>query len=228
MSSDLENLARRLSYDFRDTELLKRAVTHCSKSADNNERLEFLGDSVLNFTISALLYDRYSNLEEGELTRLRASLVKKEALAQRARALGLGEFLLLGAGEMKSGGFDRDSILADSLEAVFGAIFIDGGIGQARSVIRGVYRDVLDSVTPHTLEKDPKTRLQEYLQKRVLATPAYSVVEVTGEAHKQSFRVQCVVPGLEQPVEGIGRSRRLAEQEAASKILEQLDVPSGA
>lgn len=219
MSSPLSNLTRQLDYDFANLKLLERALTHSSKSAENNERLEFLGDSVLNLTISAVLYERYPRVAEGELTRVRAGLVKKETLAQLARQLQLGEFLKLGAGELKSGGFARDSILADALEAIFGAVFLDAGIDSARAVILRVYSELLQQVTPETVIKDSKTQLQEYLQSHALATPVYNVVEVTGKAHNQSFRVECVVPALEQPVEGSGKSRRAAEQEAASKAL---------
>lgn len=228
MSSALAELCRRLDYDFTNLGLLERALTHCSKSADNNERLEFLGDSVLNLTISAALYDRYPELAEGELTRLRASLVKKETLARLARQLNLGDFLRLGAGELKSGGFARDSTLADALEAVFGAILLDADVDQARAIVLGVYREVLENVTPDTLEKDPKTRLQEYLQKRFLATPTYNIVAITGEAHDQTFHVECVVAGLEEPVQGSGKNRRNAEQEAAATALKRLAVFSGA
>lgn len=226
MSSALAILTRQLNYEFNDISLLERALTHSSKSADNNERLEFLGDSVLSFAISALLYERYPDISEGALTRVRAGLVKKETLAQLARDLELGPLLRLGTGELKSGGFERDSILADALEAVFGAVFLDGGIDPARKVIACTYAGLLEHVTPQTVIKDPKTRLQEYLQKTAVATPTYNVVEVTGEAHKQHFRVQCIVPGIEGPVEGVGKSRRHAEQEAAQKVLRLLGADS--
>jgi ribonuclease-3 len=222
VSSTLAILTRQLNYEFNDISLLERALTHSSKSADNNERLEFLGDSVLSFAISALLYERYPDISEGELTRVRAGLVKKETLAQLARELELGPLLRLGTGELKSGGFERDSILADALEAVFGAVFLDGGIDPAREVIARTYSELLKHVTPQTVVKDPKTRLQEYLQKTAVATPIYNVVEVTGEAHKQNFRVECIVPGIGGPVEGVGKSRRHAEQEAAQKVLRLL------
>ncbi|TDJ63180.1 MAG: ribonuclease III [Proteobacteria bacterium] len=217
-----------LDYQFEDETLLQRALTHRSKSADNYERLEFLGDSVLNFTISAELYGRYPNVAEGELTRLRANLVKKETLALLAREMGLGDFLSLGSGELKSGGFDRASILADALEAVFGAVFIDGGIEKARVLIVDVYCDFLEKVTPDTLQKDPKTQLQEHLQKQSFAPPVYNVIEITGQAHDQSFRVECVVPGLSESVQGTGRSRRNAEQDAAAIALRLLVNQTGA
>ncbi len=222
LNSSFAELCRRLNYNFGNLGLLERALTHSSKSADNYERLEFLGDSVLNFTISSALYDRYPDLAEGELTRLRASLVKKETLAGLARQLELGDFLRLGVGELKSGGFERDSILADALEAVFGAILLDSNIDHARSIILHVYRNILGSVTPDTLEKDPKTQLQEFLQSRCLATPVYNIVAITGEPHDQTFQVECSVPGLEEPIQGIGKSRRSAEQQAAATALKLL------
>ena len=220
MTSALSNLIRQLDHDFADPALLDRALTHSSKSTENNERLEFLGDSVLNLIISAVLYERYPGVAEGELTRVRAGLVKKETLAQLARRLQLGDYLKLGAGELRSGGFARDSILADALEAIFGAVFRDGGIESARKVILRQYDELLRQVTPDTVIKDSKTLLQEYLQSHALATPVYNVIEVSGKAHNQNFRVECIVPMLEQPVEGSGKSRRAAEQEAAAKALE--------
>lgn len=212
-------LSRRLDYEFSDPDLLARALTHRSKSEDNYERLEFLGDSVLNFTISAALYDRFPDLSEGELTRLRARLVKKETLAALARKLELGDCLALGGGELKSGGFDRDSILADALEAVFGAVYRDSGIERAATVIEGLYRDALAQLDPRSIPKDPKTELQEYLQKHALPTPVYTVVKVTGESHNQQFVVACHASGLTHPVHGEGGTRRYAEQQAAADAL---------
>lgn len=222
MSGALTELRQRLKYAFVDDALLKRAVTHRSKGAVNNERLEFLGDSVLNFIIAAELYERYPRLTEGELTRLRARLVKQETLARLARSINLGDCLELGGGELKSGGHDRDSILADTLEAVFGAVFKDGGHVAARDVILELYRALLDEIVPGTSDKDPKTQLQELLQKRLAVTPTYTVLEVSGESHQQHFLVECVVPGLAAPVQGRGANRRAAEQDAAAKALEQL------
>lgn len=215
-------LVKRLGHTFRDTELVERALTHRSLGTKNYERLEFLGDSVLGFTISAYLYERFPDLSEGELTRLRASLVRKESLAKLARQLELGRYLKLGIGELKSGGFDRDSILADTMEALFGAVYIDGGIEAANRVVLALYKSLLQSVDPAAIQKDPKTRLQEYLQKRARPIPEYEVINVSGEAHAQYFRVSCHVDGLEQPIEGEGRSRRAAEQDAASKVLDEL------
>jgi ribonuclease-3 len=215
-------LCRRLKVRFSDPDLLARALTHRSKSELNYERLEFLGDSVLSLVVSALLYDRFPNIPEGQLTRLRAVLVKKEALAALARELNLGEYLLLGGGELKSGGFDRDSILADSLEAVFGAVYVDGGIERARTVIGELYRESLERLNPDAILKDPKTELQEFLQKHAMPTPIYTIVKVSGESHNQRFVVSCQVSALAQPVEGEGATRRFAEQQAAATALRLL------
>ncbi|MCR4302554.1 MAG: ribonuclease III [Sulfuricaulis sp.] len=211
-----------MAYIFRKAELLERALTHRSKSADNYERLEFLGDSILGFAISSELFNRYPNLSEGELTRLRASLVKKEALAELARELELGGSLKLGEGELKSGGYDRDSILADSLEAIFGAICKDSSVTDAMRVILHLYRNKLTALDPQSIPKDPKTQLQEYLQKLSLPTPTYLVREVIGEPHNQNFIVECRVTVLDLPVLGEGNSRRHAEQQAAAHALNLL------
>jgi ribonuclease-3 len=215
-------LGRRLSYEFRNPHLLERALTHRSKSDRNYERLEFLGDSVLNLAISTLLYDRYPDLSEGELTRLRASLVRQQTLAALARELELGPHLELGSGELKSGGFDRDSILADSLEAILGAIYQDGGLTAVAAVIATLYGETLAALDPRTIPKDPKTELQEFLQKRALPTPTYRVLEVAGEPHNQHFVVECEVKALTRLTRGEGGSRRGAEQAAAAELLRQL------
>ena len=212
-----------MNFHFSDPELLRRALTHRSKSESNYERLEFLGDSVLSFTISALLYERFPEITEGQLTRLRATLVKKDTLAALARKLNLGENLALGGGELKSGGFDRDSILADSLEAVFGAVYVDGGIQRAGTVIAGLYRELLERLDPNAIPKDPKTQLQEFLQKHGLPTPIYTIVDVSGESHNQHFIVSCQVAGVAEPVRGEGATRRYAEQQAAATVLRLLD-----
>lgn len=224
MSDVLAHLERRLGYRFSDPALLKRALTHRSKSGINNERLEFLGDSVLNTAVAAELYGRFEGLSEGELTRLRASLVKQETLAALARRLELGNLLELGSGEYKSGGHDRDSILADALEAVLGAIFLEAGFDTARRVVVDLHRELIDRIDPQSVFKDPKTRLQEYLQKQSYRTPIYTILDVTGEAHNQHFVVECVVPDLEVQATGQGSSRRNAEQEAAAKAFEQVAV----
>lgn len=215
-------LGRRLTYTFRQPELLERALTHRSKSNVNYERLEFLGDSVLGVAISSELYNRYPDLYEGDLTRLRASLVNKNTLAALARDIELGNHLRLGEGELKSGGFDRDSILADSLEALFGAVSKDSSLDEAMRVILHLYRDKLAMLDPHSIPKDPKTQLQEYLQKLSLPTPTYLVREVTGDPHSQNFVVECQVSGLDIPARGHGSSRRHAEQEAAAQALDLL------
>jgi ribonuclease-3 len=215
-------LCRQLAYTFRDQDLLARALTHRSKGIKHNERLEFLGDSVLNLVISSELYDRYPNLTEGELTRVRASLVRQPTLAAHARRLDLGQFIELGGGELKSGGYDRDSILADTLEALIGAVYQDGGMAQAGDVVRRLYQVQFAELDPGAIPKDPKTQLQEYLQKRSLPTPRYDIVEVSGEAHEQNFVIQCEVSGLSVPVRGEGNSRRVAEQCAAERALQLL------
>ena len=222
MNKARTELCRRLGYTFADPALLERALTHRSFGSQNYERLEFLGDSVLNFTVSAALYNRFPDLSEGELTRLRASLVKKETLAELARTLGMGECLALGGGELKSGGFDRDSILADSLEAVFGAVYLDRGIDAARALIDGLYQPSVARLDPRTIPKDAKTQLQEYLQQRGLAVPVYNVLDVSGDPHAQVFVVECRAPGLPTPTRGEGNTRRAAEQRAAGRALEQL------
>jgi len=215
-------LASRIGHRFQDETLLTRALTHRSRSSANYERLEFLGDSVLSLVVSATLFDRFPDLSEGELTRLRARLVRRETLAALARELELGEYLQLGGGELKSGGFDRDSILADALEAVVGAVYRDGGIESVQAVVLELYRPMLEQLDPGALLKDPKTRLQEYLQKRGLPTPGYDVLDVSGEAHQQHFVVTCQVPGLDAPIQGEGSSRRHAEQAAAALACERL------
>ncbi|WP_372522266.1 ribonuclease III [Sulfuricaulis sp.] len=222
MNKTLDEFGRRLTYTFRRPELLEQALTHRSKGAENYERLEFLGDSVLGFTISSELYNRYPALSEGELTRLRASLVNKNTLAALARDIGIGNYLRLGEGELKSGGYDRDSILADSLEAVLGAICKDSSADEVARVILHLYHERLARLNPHSVPKDPKTQLQEHLQKQSLPTPTYVVREITGEAHNQNFVVECQVTGLDAPVQGRGTSRRHAEQEAAARVLDLL------
>ena len=222
MAAARRELIDHLGYSFQSDELVDLALTHRSHGARNYERLEFLGDSILGFTISSYLFQHFPELSEGELTRLRASLVRKETLAQLARGLELGKHLRLGSGELKSGGHDRDSILADALEALIGAIYIDGGIESTRETILRIYKDQLASVDPKAIQKDPKTRLQEFLQKRSQLIPEYEVLEVHGEAHAQSFTVRCLVPGLDEAVTGKGRSRRAAEQDAASRALAEL------
>ncbi len=217
---ELPALEERLGYRFVQHALLEQAVTHRSHGATHNERLEFLGDAVLNCAIAQLLFQKYLRLDEGDLSRLRANLVKQQSLADIAERLVLSDFLRLGEGEMKSGGFRRPSILADTMEAIFGAIFLDTGFESARTVIGKLFDPVLKSVDPKTLGKDSKTLLQEYLQGKRIALPVYSVVETRGAAHNQEFEVECSIPKLEISVRGTGRSRRAAEQSAAKQAFE--------
>ena len=218
----LERLSRDLAYEFSDPELLNVALRHRSAGAVHNERLEFLGDSVLNFVIASALYSRFPAATEGMLSRMRASLVKGDTLAEIARELELGEYLHLGSGELKSGGFRRGSILADALEALIGAVYEDGGFGAARDLVLRFFESRLDESRPAMSLKDPKTRLQEFLQGRGLPLPEYRVAEVQGQAHNQLFTVECLVDGLTTPARGSGSSRRKAEQNAAEQALERL------
>lgn len=216
----LATLENRLDYHFGDSALLEQALTHRSHGARHNERLEFLGDSVLNFVVAAMLFERYSKIDEGDLSRLRANLVKQASLADIAQRLELSQYLRLGEGELKSGGFRRPSILADTVEAIFGAVFLDAGFEAARRVIVRQYQPVLASVDPKTLGKDAKTLLQEFLQGRKLALPLYTVVATHGAAHSQQFEVECAIPALDIKVMAPGASRRAAEQSAAKLALE--------
>jgi ribonuclease-3 len=218
----LDRLLRQLDYRFSDPGLLDDALTHRSVGSRNNERLEFLGDAVLSFVIAAELYRRFPDADEGTLSRLRATLVKGETLAKLARELELGEYLHLGSGELKSGGFRRDSILADALEAVMGAVYLDGGIDEASRLVHALYANRLEKATPRANLKDPKTRLQEYLQGRKLDLPEYEVVSLEGEAHAQTFTVICRIADLDIETRGTGGSRRKAEQAAAQVALERI------
>ena len=217
---DLAALEERLGYKFVQRTLIEQAVTHRSHGAVHNERLEFLGDAILNCAVAHLLYSKYGRLNEGDLSRLRSNLVKQSSLADIAEKLVLSEFMRLGEGEMKSGGFRRPSILADTMEAIFGAIFVDQGFDAARTVIGKLFEPVLKTVDPKTLGKDSKTLLQEYLQGKRIALPVYTVVETRGAAHNQEFEVECAIPKLEISVRGSGRSRRAAEQTAAKLAFE--------
>lgn len=220
--SDLDKLQRTLKYTFKDTELLTRAVTHRSHGATNNERLEFLGDAILNFVVAEALFTRFTNAREGQLSRMRARLVRRQTLAEISRDFGVGDYLIMGSGELKSGGFDRDSILSDTLEAIIGAIFLDGGLEQAREVIVDWYREHIEVLSLSKSQKDPKTRLQELLQSRQANLPQYVIVDTTGQSHDRVFVVECTSELLVRPVRGSGTSRRAAEQEAARLALEQL------
>ena len=217
---DLKLLQDRLGHTFKDAALLQQALTHRSHSSLHNERLEFLGDSVLNCVVASLLFERYNKIDEGDLSRLRANLVKQQSLYEIAQRLELSQFLRLGEGELKSGGFRRPSILADTLEALFGAIFLDSGFDAARDVIRSLYIPILNTVDPKTLGKDAKTLLQEFLQGKKLALPQYNVVATHGAAHNQEFEIECLVPKLDIQVFGTGGSRRAGEQAAAKLALE--------
>jgi ribonuclease-3 len=217
---DLTLLQNRLRHTFKDAALLQQALTHRSHSSLHNERLEFLGDSILNCVVASLLFERYNKIDEGDLSRLRANLVKQQSLYEIAQRLELSQFLRLGEGELKSGGFRRPSILADTLEALFGAVFLDAGFDAARDVIRALYIPILETVDPKTLGKDAKTLLQEYLQAKKIALPQYNVVATHGAAHNQEFEIECLVPKLDIQVFGTGGSRRAGEQAAAKRALE--------
>lgn len=217
---DLEGFCRRIGHRFNDPDLLRRALTHRSHGAAHNERLEFLGDSVLNCAIAFELYHKFSQLTEGELSRLRASLVNQQSLSAVAQQFGFGGHILLGEGELKSGGLRRPSILADAVEAVVGAAFLDDGFDTALGVVRALFTDALAAVSPDTIEKDPKTLLQEYLQSRRIPLPQYAIIATRGEAHEQLFQVECVIPGLNIRSLGEGSSRRNAEQHAARQAYE--------
>lgn len=232
-TEDLENLKQlqqSLGHQFTELALLRQALTHRSHGQPNNERLEFLGDSVLNCAMAALLYDSFGKIDEGDLSRLRANLVKQQSLVDVAHRLEVAKVLLLGEGEQKSGGFKRPSILGDTMEALFGAVFLDAGFDAARRVIAKLYQPILKTIDPNTLGKDAKTLLQEHLQSRRIPLPVYSVVATHGAAHNQVFEVECAIPKLNVTVLGTGGSRRAAEQAAAKQALEQATklAPAGA
>ena len=222
-----DGLRDRLGYEFRDPALLREALTHRSFGVPHNERLEFVGDAVLNCAVALMLFEQFPATQEGELSRARANLVNRDTLVQLGRQIGLGAHIRLGEGEIKSGGADRASIIADALEAVLGAVFLDGGFVAARTVIDRVYADLLRCADPTTLGKDPKTRLQEWLQARRYPVPEYAVVATTGEAHAQQFEVDCRIPALAVTTRGSGTSRRAAEQNAAAAAFARV-VSSGA
>jgi ribonuclease-3 len=216
----LASLTRRLAYTFKNTSLLDEALTHRSAGALNNERLEFLGDSILNFVIADELYRKYNNINEGDLSRLRASLVNRDALAEIARELELGSCLKMGSGELKSGGFRRASIIADAVESLFGAVYCDAGFDTCRQLILRLYSQKLENIPELDSLKDAKTRLQELLQSRQYARPEYHVIDIGGKAHAQIFKVECRLEGIDCVTVGEGRSRRKAEQIAAEAALE--------
>lgn len=224
----LSTLQQRLQHSFAQPRLLQQALTHRSFSADHNERLEFLGDSVLNLAVSEMLYAALRDLPEGDLSRIRANLVKQDTLHQISVELGLPDLLLLGEGEMRSGGQRRPSILADALEAVLGAVFLDAGYPVASALVQRLYEKVEINPQMQASAKDPKTELQEWLQGRKMKLPLYRVVATLGQAHKQTFDVECVVEEFKLIQRGIGASRRAGEQAAASAMLEVLKVKMNA
>jgi len=218
----LPKLEQALGHVFSRADLLLQALTHRSHGTPHNERLEFLGDSILNCVVSMLLFERFPAQREGELSRLRANLVRQETLFELAQKLSLGDALLLGEGELKSGGFRRPSILADALEAVVGAVYLDAGFEPAYAVVVKLYQPLLAGIDPQRTHKDPKTILQEFLQGRHLALPKYTLQATRGEAHEQEFEVNCSIPELQIHALGRGPSRRAAEQEAAQRAYEMV------
>ncbi len=216
-------LANRLPYRFVNASLLTQALTHRSFSAQNNERLEFLGDGALNFIIAQQLFQRFQALAEGDLSRLRAQLVKEATLCEIAQSLDVGAALKLGEGEIKSGGWRRPSILADALEALVGAVYLDGGYAEAEAMVIALFADKLATIDPNVIDKDPKSLLQEHLQGQKLAVPEYKVTQLAGEAHAQLFVVECYIEKLNIRTAGEGTSRRIAEQQAANYALIALE-----
>ena len=222
ISPGLSALQERVGYRFTRSDLLSRALTHRSVGADHNERLEFLGDAVLSLAISSLLFERFSGSDEGDLTRVRAHLVREDSLHKVGLMLGLPEVLRLSDGEMRGGGALRPSILADAVEAIIGAVFRDGGYDAAQGLVERLFGEVIQATEVENWSKDAKTELQEWLQARRLPVPAYRIAATRGQAHAQTFDVECAVPALGLTERGEGRSRRSAEQEAARRMLDSL------
>jgi ribonuclease-3 len=220
MDPKLDTLQQRLGYRFAQPELLGRALTHRSAGVEHNERLEFLGDAVLNLAVSKLLYDRFGGSDEGDLTRVRAHLVREDSLYRVALALGLPLNVRLSDGEARGGGAQRPSILADAVEALIGAAYLDGGYEKAHALVEQLFGEIIASSGVDNWRKDAKTELQEWLQARRLPVPGYRIVATRGQAHAQTFEVECAVPDLSLVAHGEGRSRRIAEQEAAGRLLE--------
>ncbi|MDO8960948.1 MAG: ribonuclease III [Methylophilus sp.] len=218
----LASLQPLIGYTFSAPSLLQLAITHRSFSGNNNERLEFLGDGVLNFIVAHQLYHRFAKLPEGDLSRLRAQLVKESSLCEIALTLNLGDYLKLGEGELKSAGWRRPSILADALEAIVGAVYLDGGFVAAEAVVLKLFAEKLSTIDPKSIDKDAKSQLQEYLQSKKIELPDYVVVSIEGEAHAQSFKVECVINKLNIKTLGEGTSRRNAEQQAAQLAMEKI------
>ena len=222
MRNNVQRLCKRLDYEFKSLTYLKQALTHCSAGLVNNERLEFLGDSILSFVIANALFEKFPGCSEGDLSRLRAYLVKGEMLAKIAFEIELGDYLYLGQGELKSGGFRRASILTDALEAIFAAIFLDGGFAASQRVILNLYHSRLNDKSLHSNLKDAKTQLQEYLQAQKQPLPEYILTKIEGEEHDQIFHVLCKIAGLNIVGSGEGDSRRKAEQHAAKELYKRL------
>ena len=222
MLRDPQRLARRLEQSFSRPELLTQALTHRSAAGPSNERLEFLGDALLGFVIAEALWERLPQADEGELSRTRATLVKKEALARLARELQLGDYLILGPGEARTGAQGRDSILEDTLEAVFAAVYLDTGFTAAKQLILRLFAGPLTAAVSQGQLKDPKTRLQEALQARRRPLPVYEILDIAGSQHEQSFQVSCTLPDQDLSTQGTGTSRRRAEQAAAERMLEMI------
>lgn len=220
----LKHLQEQIGHRFQNLKLLEQALTHRSFSADHNERLEFLGDAVLNLSIAAMLFERLKGHDEGDLSRVRASLVRQEPLFELACKLGLPKLLRLGEGESRSGGQKRPSILADALEALIGAVYLDAGYAAAEQLVKCLFADVTVNAQMQGFKKDPKTQLQEWLQGRKLRLPSYEVVATQGAAHRQTFEVACSIPELNRRETARGASRRIAEQAAAERMLEQLNL----
>lgn len=222
MMQDYSGLERMLQYQFQQRELLVLALTHRSHSSRNNERLEFLGDGVLNFLVAHMIYQIFAHIDEGEMSRIRAQLVKESTLSEIAHSLHLGDYLRLGEGEMKSAGWQRPSVLADALEAIFAAVFLDAGYAAAQQLATHLFQQRLDTVNPKAIGKDAKTMLQELLQARKLDLPQYQILRTEGEAHQQTFYVQCAIAALKLVTQGQGSSRRNAEQMAAQLAYEHI------
>ncbi|MGQ8365074.1 ribonuclease III [Glaciecola sp. 1036] len=221
-STKLAQLQTSIGYQFNDQDLLLLALTHRSAAKQHNERLEFLGDSVLGMVIADTLFAKFPEEPEGTLTRMRASLVNRTTLAKIARELALGELIILGSGELKSGGRRRDSILSDTVEAIIGAIFLDAGFFEAQKSITNLFKQRVEKLDPSAQIKDSKTQLQEFLQSRKIALPEYKVIEVSGMDHAQTFEVSCEIEGADIVTTATGKSRRIAEQKAAEAALEKL------
>jgi ribonuclease-3 len=223
LKADISKLYRDLGYTFQDPGLIDQALTHRSAGGKNNERLEYLGDAILGFVVADALYHHFIEATEGQLSRLRSALVKRDTLAHVAREFQLGEYLKLGQGELRSGGQSRDSILADSFEAVLAAIYLDGGYQATREVILKTFSSRILTLSSHSQQKDPKTQLQEILQAKKVSLPIYTIVDVRGDPHAQHFKVECGIEALDRKTIGQGNSRRKAEQDAAQNMLADLN-----